>query len=351
METSSEAFAIAAQAREAGHDVRIVPATLVRSLGVGARGVKTDKRDARVLSEVSCRVDLPTVHVPSMRSRDLKAIANAREAMVGARTGIINSVRGYLRQHLIRFKAGTSGTFPARVRAHLLAHPEGLPDHVESMLAVIETLTAHIDRQSKELERMAESDELCGRLMSVPGIGPITALRFIAVVDDRNRFTSAHQLESYLGLTPGERSSSERVCRTGITKAGSRRLRSTLVQAAWAARRSRSEHAMLAWADAVEQRRGRFVATVALARKLVGILFALWRDGTTYAASRGATASRRPEGGARPPSRVKSTGRARPASRVKGKLERAPAAPLTRAAGRAERQVRDAGTEPASPKD
>jgi hypothetical protein len=64
LETSSEAFAIADIARSLGHEVNIVPATLVKTLGVGARGIKNDRRDAQVLSEVSCRIALPSVHIP-----------------------------------------------------------------------------------------------------------------------------------------------------------------------------------------------------------------------------------------------------------------------------------------------
>src|SRR5262249_41594457 len=84
------------------------------------------------------------------------------------------------------------------------------------------------------------------------------------------------------GLTPGENSSSDRTRRTGITKAGPPALRASLIQAAWAARRSKGKHPILEWVTEVEKRRGKKVAVVALARKLAGILFALWRDGTFY---------------------------------------------------------------------
>ncbi len=94
METCAEAFGIADAALAAGHEVRWCRATLVRSLGVGARRNKTDRRDAQVLSEVSCRIDLPSVHVPSKRSRERKTICGMREALVGCRTKLINNVRG-----------------------------------------------------------------------------------------------------------------------------------------------------------------------------------------------------------------------------------------------------------------
>ena len=118
--------------------------------------------------------------------------------------------------------------------------------------------------------------------MTVPGIGPVTAVRFKAALDDRSRFASAHAVESYLGLVPGERSSSDSHHRLGITKAGSPALRACLVSAAWSARRSKHAPLMVQWSFEVEKRRGKFVAAVALARKLAGILFAIWRDGTEY---------------------------------------------------------------------
>ena len=86
LETCAEAFPIADAARAAGHDVRVVPATLVKTLGVGARGVKTDRRDAQVLSEVSCRIELPSVHVPTTTSRELKSLCGAHESLVETRT-------------------------------------------------------------------------------------------------------------------------------------------------------------------------------------------------------------------------------------------------------------------------
>jgi transposase len=118
--------------------------------------------------------------------------------------------------------------------------------------------------------------------MTAPGVGPVTAVRFVAALDEAARFPNAHALESYLGLTPGENSSSERQRRTGITKAGPRELRRALVQAAWTAFRTQPSAPMVRWATQIAARRGRFIAIVALARKMAGILFALWRDGTSY---------------------------------------------------------------------
>jgi transposase len=104
LETSAEAFKIADAAAELGHEVRVVPATLVPSLGVGARGIKTDRRDAQILSEVSTRIDLPSVHIPSDVARVRKSMCTAREALVTARTKLINTVRGWMRSELIKIR-------------------------------------------------------------------------------------------------------------------------------------------------------------------------------------------------------------------------------------------------------
>jgi transposase len=92
LETCAEAFAIADTARLSGHEVRVVPATLVKSLGVGARPTKTDRRDAWALSEVSCRIDLPSVHIPSTVARERRALLASRDSLVSARVQFVNCV-------------------------------------------------------------------------------------------------------------------------------------------------------------------------------------------------------------------------------------------------------------------
>jgi transposase len=282
LETCAEAFGVADTARQLGHDVRVVPATLVRSLGVGARGIKTDKRDARVLSEVSCRIDLPSVHIPSRLSRELKSLCGMREALVHTRTHLINSARGYMRTRLVRFGRGSVKTFTKRSRNKMLEQPDGLPASLERMLLVIEELNVQIDEASKELEGVARANDTCRRLMTAPGVGPISAVRFLAAIDEVGRFPTAHALESYLGLTPGERSSSQKQRRTSITKAGAPQVRWTLGQACWNACRWQPHDPLVRWAKQVADRRGRAISIVAMTRKLAGILYALWRDGTTY---------------------------------------------------------------------
>ena len=297
LETCTEGFRIADLARAAGHDVRVVPATLVRSLGVGARRTKTDRRDARVLSEVSSRIDLPSVHIPSAEARNRQTVCGMREALVRARTQLINCVPGWLRTEGILVRVGAD-LFATRVRQQYHEQrPTLVPEHVDSLLVTIDQLTEQIRTADRRVANLAKADTTCRRMMTVPGIGPVTSIRFCAALDDRSRFASAHAAESYLGLVPGEHQSADRQQRLSITKAGSPRLRWALVQAAWSARNTRPSDPMVRWCHEVEKRRGKRVAIVALARKLAGILYAIWRDETTYDPRRGAARIKTPTTG------------------------------------------------------
>jgi transposase len=282
LETSSEAFRIADAAIAHGHEVRVVPATLAKSLGVGARGVKTDQRDAQALSLASCRLELPSVHLPSAAARELKSMCGAREALVEMRTKLVNNVRGWMRTQLWRIRSGSPSTFPMRVRASAETQSQPIPPHVERVLVTIETLNVQIADADRQVKRVANDQPVCRLLMTLPGVGPVTAVRFVAAIDRIERFDSAHRVQSYLGLTPGQHSSSERQRMTRITKAGPSALRWTLVQAAWSIWRRRPDDPMVRWARQIAERRGRPIAIVALARKLAGVMFAMWRDRTPY---------------------------------------------------------------------
>ncbi len=280
LETCAEAFRIADAAKAAGHEVRVVPGTLVRMLGVGERRTKTDRRDAQALSEASCRLDLPSVHIPSQRAREWKSMCGMHDALVASRTKLVNTLRGWLRGQGKRVESGSTETFALR-----MSKLGELPDYVQAQVNALAELNEEVKRCQKRIERAAKADPVCQRLMTTPGVGESTAVRFVAAIDEIGRFESASKVAGYLGLTPGENSSSERVQRTGITKAGPADVRWVLVQAAWVLRYcTRNPEAMplKLWAAEIEKRRGTQIATVALARKLACILYALWRDGTTY---------------------------------------------------------------------
>jgi transposase len=154
----------------------------------------------------------------------------------------------------------------------------------KEVAALVPALNAEIAGADRRLQALATGSTVVTRLATVPGIGPITALACVAALDDVARFRSAHEVEAYLGLVPSEYRSGDRRLRGRITKRGDVRTRWLLVEAAWRIMRSPDPGvgALKAWGEQLARRRGKAIAAVAIARRLAGILYALWRDKTEY---------------------------------------------------------------------
>jgi transposase len=209
-----------------------------------------------------------------------------RDALVRTRTGYISGIRALLRQHGWRVPTGSAEGFIRRVLA--LSLPGRLRSELAPLLAVMRQVNQQLAYSDERIAGVARADERVARLQTVPCAGPVTAAAFVATLDDAGRFARAHQVEAYLGLVPREWSSGEGQRRGRITKAGPRRVRSLLVQAAVSIRRGRhpATTVLREWTERLAARRGRFIAVVALARRLAGILYALLRDGTRYQPAR-----------------------------------------------------------------
>jgi transposase len=209
--------------------------------------------------------------------------------LVCTRTKFIGLVRSLLRQEGIKPERRSSSTFAKRVR-ELGDVPASLAAEIAPMLDAIDDLTQKIRQADRRVEQLAQA-ETPQRLMSVPGVGVVTAVAFVSTLDEPKRFKSAKQVRAYVGLVPREHSSGEKRSRGQITKQGGTRMRRLLVQAAWAVLRSRptpEAEPLRRWTANVASRRGKYVAVVALARRLAGILFAIWRDRTTFQLPAGA---------------------------------------------------------------
>jgi transposase len=282
LETSAEAFQVAEWARRHGHEPRVVPSSLVRALGVGERGLKNDRRDARRLSEMDCRMEVPSVHIPSARSRERQAEVTSRQALVESRTALVNTVRSYTRTKALPRVKATPETLAKNMRLFLSSSAESIPSHIERLLLVIEELNARIDEADKALKEIADQDPVCKLLQTMPGVGPVTSVCFATAIDEASRFESSNRVTSYLGLTPGENTTGFKTKRTGMTKAGSGRTRWTLNQAAWTMVRCRPHDPIVMWFQQVAGRRGKKIAITALSRKMAGILYAMWRDQKPY---------------------------------------------------------------------
>lgn len=149
---------------------------------------------------------------------------------------------------------------------------------------MLKSLNDQIKQADEKLAEIVKHDEVVKRLTTVPGVGPVTATTYAATLDGAARFQDARQVRSYLGLVPREHSSGEKQHRGRISKAGNSRARALMVEAAWALLRWKTPktQALHEWATRIAARRGKATAVVALARKLAGIMFAIWRDGTEF---------------------------------------------------------------------
>lgn len=283
MESCAESRRVALMARESGHEVRVVPTSLVRTLGVSTRNIKTDRRDAMNLAVTSYRLGehLPAIHIRSEQSAEALDLLRGRTNLVQMRTQSINYVRSQLRKELLGRPRCGAETISAVVGDLLdLTKPKYLA--IKTHLAQIELLNGQIAELDAQVRQLAKRED-AQRLQRIPGVGPIVSLSFIAVIDDPKRFESASRVGSYVGLSPGENTTGGKAPRrTGVIAAGQVQLRSLLVQAAHSAMRSRSGDPIVVWARELAAKRGRKLAACALARRLAVIMWAMLRTGATY---------------------------------------------------------------------
>lgn len=288
MEACTQSQAIARAAIAAGHQTFVVPGHLVRALGVGARGIKTDDRDAEALARASLyNPQLPSVHLRSEPSRSRSELLSARATLVEARKSISNLLKSWLRGRLIRLKGvAINKSFVDAVRKIALEHAEGVPLATQTLLDSFSALADQIARLDEEISQVAEQDAACAKLMRICGVGPIVSLAFVSRVDDPKRFGSAEHLASFLALAPGEATTGGKKVRTGTIKAGPSYLKALLVQAAWSMWRCRPNDPAVLWAHTIADKRGKRIAIVALARKLATIMWSIWKNDCEYDPSR-----------------------------------------------------------------
>ncbi len=284
LEASTESEWVAQHLEALGHEVIVADPSFAPMYATRRRGVKTDRRDARTLAE-ACRLGaFRRAHRLSATQRHVRAELAVRDVLVRTRSRYVGVIKALVRRDGLR----VASSEPQHLLDKLAAVPLGptLSAELAPLLTLFPPLNGEIAAADQRLERRAAHEPAVARLATAPCVGPVTATAFVATLDDVTRFTSAHQVEAYLGLTPGEHSSGDQQHRGRITKTGNTRARWLLVEAGWRLLRStRPEAAALrAWGEQLARRRGKRIAAVALARRLAGILYAMWRDGTAFRA-------------------------------------------------------------------
>ena len=266
---------------EAGLPVICVETRHMRAV-LQAQINKTDRNDARGIAQMMRAGLYRPVHVKTLRSQKLRMLLVHRKLLQSKAIAVENDLRGTLRN--FGLKVGIVGKlkFEARIRELVESHPD-LAVLVEPLLVVRRVLREQIGILHRRLLAIVRGDDVCRRLMTIPGVGPVVALTYRATVDVPARFKSSKAVGAVFGLTPSKYQSGE-INRTGaISKCGDEMMRVMLYEAA---------HSMLtrtirwswlkAWAMKIARHRGMKKAIVALARRLAVIMHRIWVDGTEF---------------------------------------------------------------------
>jgi transposase len=252
---------------------------------------KTDRNDARGIAQMM-RVGLyRPVHVKTLRSQKQRMLLTHRKLMQSQAIAIENDLRATLRN--FGLKVGVVGTvkFEARIKELV----ENLPDLVvlvEPLLIVRQVLREQLSILHRRLLAIVRDDDVCRRLMTVPGVGPVVALTYRATVDVPARFRNSKAVGAAFGLTPSKHQSGENDRTGGISRCGDEMMRAMLYEAAQILLvRSTKWSWLKAWAMKIARHRGLKKAIVALARRLAVIMHRIWVDGTEFRWTREAAAA------------------------------------------------------------
>jgi transposase len=252
---------------------------------------KTDRNDARGISQMM-RVGLyRPVHVKTLRSQKLRMLLTHRKLLQSKAIAIDNDLRGTLRN--FGLKVGVVGTakFEDRIKelVEKLSDPAVL---VEPPLIVRRVLRQQIGVLRRRLLAVARDDAVCRRLMTVSGVGPVVALTYRATVDVPARFKNSKAVGAVFGLTPSRHQSGESDRPGGISRCGDEMMRMMLYEAAQILLvRSPKWSWLKAWAMKIARHRGMKKAIVALARRLAVVMHRIWVDGTEFRWAREETAA------------------------------------------------------------
>jgi transposase len=237
---------------------------------------KTDANDAEGLAHIMRTGWFRAVHVKSMPAHGVRALLEARQQIVNMRRDLSNQIRGLFKTFGIVLGKGGGGRFVAMVEEQLEAR-SGLRPIMEPLLASWRALREQALVLDRRVRGLAQGSQTCRVLMTVPGVGPIIALAFIATIDDPKRFAKSRNVGAHLGLTARRQQSGEMDRQGRISKCGDSLMRHYLFEAAGVLLTRVARYSPLkAWGVRLAQRIGLTKAKIAVARKLAVILHRIW---------------------------------------------------------------------------
>lgn len=272
-------------AKQAGHDVRILPAISVTPF---RQGHKTDQNDALAVAETAVRPNIKEAPLKSLEQQGLQAIQRSREMLIRDRTALSNHIRGLLLEFGIAIPKGFYHLHQA-VPEILEDGENGIPDMFRPTLCLMHERLLHIkqdiDQLTQQIETLVKANDACRRLLDIEGVGPISAVLLYATLGSGEAFHNGREFSSYLGLTPKQYSSGGKTNLIGISRhIANKRLRAVLIQGARAYihRVKEAKTPKDRWLMALIERAGYGKASVALANKNVRTAWAMLTHGTNY---------------------------------------------------------------------
>jgi transposase len=284
MEACSSAYYWARELQQLGHTVKLISPQFVKPY---VNGNKNDSRDAQAICEAVARPHMRFVPLKTVESQDIQAIHRMRSRLIKERTALVNQIRGLLAERGIVIAQGIT-----RLRKQLPAIVEDLNNALtplgrEVIRELYEELVAvdqRVRRADHMVQRVFTQNAACQQLAKIEGVGPVVATALVAAVGNAREFANGRHLAAWLGLVPRQCSTGGKERLLGISKRGDRYLRTMLIHGARATvhRARRKSDARSRWIRSLEQRRGKNIATVAIANKNARIAWALLTTEAEY---------------------------------------------------------------------
>jgi transposase len=284
MEACGGAHYWARRFREHGHEVRLMAPQFVTPY---RKANQNDLRDAEAIAEAMTRPTMRFGPVKSVDQQDLQALHRVRERLMKARTALINETRGLLHEYGSIVPQGAS-TFRKHVLEKLTSEETKLTpssrELFQHLLEELAALDARVATYEARLAQVAQTHPVCQRLMTMPGLGELTATALVAAVSDASQFKNGRQFAAWLGLVPRQHSTGGKARLLGISKHGDLSLRTLLVHGARSCLRwvDRKPDRRSQWVRSLMERRGWNRAAVALANKNARVAWALMSTEQVY---------------------------------------------------------------------
>lgn len=287
MEACGGAHYWARKFKQMGHEVKLMNPQFVRPY---VKSNKNDSHDAEAICEAVQRPTMRFVGNKTIEQQDIQAIHRIRERLVKNRSALANQIRGLLAEYGIVIAQGIN-----HIRKRLPEILEDMANELSDMgrglfndlLVQLYDADNKVEEYDVRIERISKQNETCRRLMTIKGVGSLTATAMIASIGDATVFKNGREMAAFLGLVPKQRSSGGKQTLLGISKRGDRYLRCLLVHGARAVltRGKNLSAKKAAWLKSLEERRGRNRTIVALANKNARVMWALMTSKENYRAA------------------------------------------------------------------